>query len=482
MTTINIQSFYKPLNQGVTEMLKYDSIILTRGDETTVTALRNGGFTAPIHEYVSGSAIQKTTGTPNKNQVAWNVGDWTSISTNHPDWFLYDTAGNKCPQIIGSTYYMMDPANTGWQQFFIDRINAWQSGGGSGYSGIFMDNIEGSLVKRTQQGQTLAKYTTDTQYQNAVKSFITAVQAGIGPGKVLGNIVSVHGNAWADYIAILDGAMSEATFVDFHDGYLTVAQWLSDITGLVTNGKEVILVCQSQTKDTPSSPRQTFCFGSYLLVAGPGVSFRYGYAGNSQYLESWWYDNYDIAIGDPVGAYTVNNGIYSRTYTNGSVSVDPAAHTATITVSTNTTFAIDSASVAVTGSPVTLRSKVKMAWPLTGAYVVTPKTVSFTNGIASTLKVDSIQFLVNGSDVSLLLSEKMNWPSGAFTVNGKTVFFSVVTPNPIHDVIVIDPVVVDVTGQDLAMTIGPSRPVHSKKNFVSAGREKNFIASGGNLA
>jgi hypothetical protein len=72
-----------------------------------------------------------------------------------------------------------------------------------------------------------------------------------------------------------------------------------------------------------------YAFASYLLVAGPTVSFRYADHATA-YAEVWWNDEFDRALGAPTGPrYWIGNA-WARDFEGGRVTVDPTAGTASI--------------------------------------------------------------------------------------------------------------------------------------------------------
>jgi len=91
-------------------------------------------------------------------------------------------------------------------------------------------------------------------------------------------------------------------------------------------GDSVILFSQGDQTDTA---REQFAFASYLLAWAPQVSFRY-HKTSTHYTEDWWYPNYDLALGTPTGARYQSGSLWKRNFTNGTVTVDPNAHTGTI--------------------------------------------------------------------------------------------------------------------------------------------------------
>jgi hypothetical protein len=79
---------------------------------------------------------------------------------------------------------------------------------------------------------------------------------------------------------------------------------------------------------------QQFGLASYLLAAGSNAYFRY--ANYDHYYDAWWYSNYALKLGAPLGArYQKSDGVWARDFACGTVTVDTSAHVGTITTSSS---------------------------------------------------------------------------------------------------------------------------------------------------
>jgi hypothetical protein len=328
MSTARIITFYKPLAQGTQEMLNYTDAILSSGDEKTIVGMRAGGFQAPIPMYMRSDAIQEVaTGVqPQHNQAAYKIGDWDDISKKHKDWFLLDKSGNRIPaSTAAKKFWMMDWGNKDWQAFWVARAKAAMAVLGLFY-GVFMDNVECSLGRRTTLGPLPVKYPTDAAYQEAVLSMLTAVKTGIQP--VYCNLIARRNNDIVDtYFKAADGGMIECWSVDWNNGYLSFQDWLANISLVSARpNARFILVAQGNQDD---AQRQNFAFCSYMLVMRDGVSFRYSNADGS-YNQSWMYPNYKLDLGAPHSPVMENGDFYFRLFEKGYVEVNPSTLVANI--------------------------------------------------------------------------------------------------------------------------------------------------------
>lgn len=337
---VNLAFFYKPPSNSdaATVASNFSNVTLTGGDESFRDQLLAAGFKSTIPQYYRSDGIQNPgscTASPANNQIAYKAGDFCDISTNHPDWFLLDTNGNRMPTSPGSSYYRMDPGNAGWRNFFVTRLVEIDQQ--KGWSGVFLDNVEASLAEILNDGLTAAKYPDNTSYQAAVSGFLQYLNQNYAQAynrPIMANIIARSDEAqWFNYMPYVTGAMQERWAVPWASttGYLSESKWSSDMAlaeKTQAQGKYILLVAQGPKTDTA---RQNFAFASYLLISNGYASFRY--TNSSYYREVWLYDNYKVQLGTPLGARYQTGTAWRRDFTNGYVIVDPVNDTASISVS-----------------------------------------------------------------------------------------------------------------------------------------------------
>jgi hypothetical protein len=329
---MRIAWFYKPPGDDAqTPILSeyFDVFVLTKGDENLRNNLLAQGASEPILRYLLSNAILEPTlcrDLPWRNQVADQPGDACTIREQHADWFLYTGEGDIVVDETGGL--VMNPANPGWRQFFVERVQKNQ--GELGWKGVFLDNVETSFRKRIRLESLPADYPNDSSYQAAVEDFIrflyeTYFQPAGQP--VYANLIEYQdANDWMRFIPYLDGAMMEDFAVGWDSAGLPVATWEMQqevITQTQALGREVILVAQGSQSDIL---RQEFALASYLLVNNGRASFRY--ADTTRYDEVWMFNNYLIQPGQPVGPRYQEGELWRRDFVNGFVIVDPVTQTA----------------------------------------------------------------------------------------------------------------------------------------------------------
>lgn len=350
---IKLAWFYKPPGNGDLRSLysHFDTFILTKNDEPQRDALKDMGLASGVLQYLRLDAIQdpgSCTAIPFQNQVANQPGDFCQISAEHDDWFMLDPDGNR---IVYDGYYMMDPSNQGWREFWLERAELTQND--PGWDGIFLDNY----LERAHQSQQLLRWDgvfldnvdastsifatghsgetggmTHELYQQGVEGFLEYISRSYFEPRnlpVYANLVGVEEDeTWFRYLQFVDGVMAETWAVDWQNRYHSTEDWNRDLNRIertMQMGKNVILVAQGDRDDLE---RQSFAFASYLLIADSLASFRY--ANYDAYDEIWLYDNYSIELGAPLGPRYYDNGEWQRDFEHGHVSVDPFFHVGSI--------------------------------------------------------------------------------------------------------------------------------------------------------
>lgn len=332
---VRLAWFYKPPDSTQMDLVikKNDFFILTHKDEQARSQMKAKGVTAPVSEYLLFMVIQdpgNCTEDPNGNQVAYKAGDFCQISQMHPDWFLLDNNGNRIQS--GKNGYYMDPGNDGFRAFWLERARELQET--YGWDSIFIDNVEASRTKLTDNGAKLAKYPDDASFQKAVEGFLTYIRTNYFEPRdkpIYANIVSVDDDqVWKSYLQYVDGAMIESFATDWGSGFRSKDDWeqqMKEADEALALGKVLILVAQGDETD---SQRQTFAFASYLLIANGNAFFRY--TNYDSYRDLWLYENYDLNLGMPLGERYKSQGGWRRDFQKGYVFVKPQNHEARIVV------------------------------------------------------------------------------------------------------------------------------------------------------
>lgn len=323
----------------------FDHFVLTKNFEDDRDYLQNEGYT--VLQYTKFDAIDdpcfqalKPTGTtcncgsnPLNNQVAWEPNDVCYIRDNHPDWFLRDALGNIMYASQGNKdEVIMDPGNQGWRDFWLNRLIPEQE---AGWDGIFIDNMATTFTRHGAAPTDLQKYTTQ-QWREAVTGFLKYAHDNYfaAANKDMFANLSVYwkeDDTYYQFLQYLDGTMDEHWAVPGNDtstySELSWEDRLLRVQQTLSLGKQMMLVSRGERWN---GARQRFALASYLLIAEDDAYFRY--SRQSDYRSIWLYDNYDVALGNPLGSYYQDGNTWRRDFDNGQVSVTPSTNNASITV------------------------------------------------------------------------------------------------------------------------------------------------------
>lgn len=118
-------------------------------------------------------------------------------------------------------------------------------------------------------------------------------------------------------------------YQDFFDGYvlenLLGTQCGTDFTdALETPTGEYLVVYAVDTDDTGEVDLDKMRLGLVLSLLGDNTYFAYDF-GPRDHGQAWWFPEYDIDLGSPLGPYYEQGGAYRRDFKNGSVVFTPYA-------------------------------------------------------------------------------------------------------------------------------------------------------------
>jgi hypothetical protein len=262
--------------------------------------------------------------------------EWGGVSTGvatqdaRPEWFLLNTSGQRFTFRHYSWIWAADIGDPAYQQKWADNVLAEM--GDKGWDGVFMDDTNPSMEYHYDVAR-VAKYPTDAAYQAATESALAAIGARF---RAAGKLAVPNFGFWKDYPGVInswlrhvDGGMNE-NFVKVGsttDGYDREAVWntqLQSIKDAEAQGKLYLGVSHS-----PNNDRAAARFGyATMLLAGAG---RARFALHGDYTHENWFEEYDYAIGSPVGTETREaSGVHRRAFTTGLVYVDPTTASARV--------------------------------------------------------------------------------------------------------------------------------------------------------
>ena len=252
---------------------------------------------------------------------AYSTSMWTDT------YLARDKAGNP----IVSTKFgngqnmLIDVGNAAYQdvsaRYLVQRCRV------EGWDGIYLDEINEHL---DYAGYAIpAAYGTDTAFQQAQLSYVTYVAATLRNAGYSCHInLGSNYNTWAKNITLAcSGQHIEYWIAERTLGVLATlenGEWMRQVNWLIWNEQQKReSICQA---DARSIGEVVYALATYLLATTGYAKFaamnatQYGTGG------AWWVPEMDTALklGGPLGTWTLANGLYSRKFERGVVTVNPS--------------------------------------------------------------------------------------------------------------------------------------------------------------
>jgi hypothetical protein len=260
---------------------------------------------------------------------------YAPADTQHPDWFLLDSAGQRIHRRGTPTYVLMDIGNAGYQQAW--ARNAIRAARRDGWDGVFADDLSLSLPDVSARP---ARYPDDAAWRAAVLSFVQAVGTQLHAAHLLlfTNTASgvTYPLAWRALLTWVDGTMEEGWMrpTTEHGQPLATLDgaWprqLDELTAAEARGKYFLAELPADASDVQAI---RYGLATYLLGAS-GLS-SYDVSGSPPYTAPVWLEpDYTDArrLGAPHGTYWVlASGVFRRDFARGSVLVNPWTRARTV--------------------------------------------------------------------------------------------------------------------------------------------------------
>jgi Hypothetical glycosyl hydrolase family 15 len=284
-----------------------------------------------ILEYNLGPYLQK--GSANFNTVL----------AADPSWFAHDSHGNLINLPMFPSNYLMDPANAAYRAWHAAQLSA--SVAQYGFDGAMVDSVGDDVLGHYASAvpvdpSTGQAFAMSTWLGNEVL-MLNGDKAALN-GKYLAFNGLVSGRDYVRDSSILatsnaDAGVSELFLrqphspIDTFPNAIMVQDSLQMMSDMAAHGKTFLGWTKVWSSGTTAQVTQweQFALGVYLLgqQTGSMLDFMPSHSADNTAVS---YPNLDSNMGAPLGAYTVNGSIYSRTFQNGTVTVNLGTTNATI--------------------------------------------------------------------------------------------------------------------------------------------------------
>ncbi|MEW6746602.1 MAG: putative glycoside hydrolase [Planctomycetota bacterium] len=233
----------------------------------------------------------------------------------------------KCSLPGWEGLYAMDPRHPGWQEliFSFYTIVAEQAQ----HDGVIVDMVDSHPFCDGAWSEGVPTPIDADTWVAAQDALLEAIREIVPAGKW------VFANAGRDFDA-------EVPFPQHLNGYLLenfLGEWGSGLEAglasaeraLATTHPPHLVVFAGDTNDTGAINWRRFRTGFVASLLRDNTLFAFDYgSGDHGGVSEWWFPKYyQLALGDPLGPYTLEAGVYRRDFEQGVVVI---AHTRSITL------------------------------------------------------------------------------------------------------------------------------------------------------
>ncbi len=262
-----------------------------------------------------------------------------------PTWYEKDING-KYVTNPSSGNYLMDPTNPGW----IQNDASWCKTQLAGYDGCYLDALGlAPLLNGYLSGLPVNRSTgqpwTRPDWLRATASLAKQVRTLVHP-------LIVFGNGLTNGTYFYNPAEPTKQIVDGLDGgiaeewlrlasspasvFPAVSVWKQnvDMIGAVEGeGKPLLVVTKLWSTASPAQQAawQVYALASFLLGTQGRSAFFFSPSSKTSRTAS--FSLYNVSLGTPGGAYTLSQGLYQRSFSNGLALVNPGSSSVTVNLS-----------------------------------------------------------------------------------------------------------------------------------------------------
>lgn len=278
--------------------------------------------------------------------------EFTTLTATHPSYFAHDASGHLITMKAASgsqafpNNYLMDEGNTGWQQWeaarVLGNINQY------GFDGAYLDSMAPGPTTGGDTGlpidPTTGQAYTAASWMAAEGRATSVIKASIG-SKFLFATGLVNGLEFTAYTHALTDSTANGAQTDSwlrlagsspasYPSAGTLASDLAMVQTINAQGKSFFGWTKVWTSATAAqySAWNTYALAAYLLVDN-GTTDYYSFSEPTSKADrtTVYYANEQAALGSPTGAFTLSNGVYTRNFQNGTVTLNTTTNVASIT-------------------------------------------------------------------------------------------------------------------------------------------------------
>jgi hypothetical protein len=274
---------------------------------------------------------------------------YKDVLTHGSTYYVLDAVSGKKIVHKDWGWYLMDISNPSYVNDIKTDISSTLNAN-TQFDGVFLDDVKLSLdaTEYYQEGTTTNPTFPSglvTNWQTNMNTLLSAIKTQIGSKLAIINSSPWAGGTSPNYLSRVDGLYDEAyghANWDKASTFLSTDSWkyhLDMMISTINNSKYYL--AQSGVADGATEAETNklvkYCFASFMLgVSGSGYGKHY-FTPSLTYSNYYWYTDWGLNIGTPIGAYSQISGksSYRRDFTNGIVIVNPTDSGETVSLGGN---------------------------------------------------------------------------------------------------------------------------------------------------
>lgn len=197
-----------------------------------------------------------------------------------------------------------------------------------GYDGVYLDHWDDPWWGNTSR-YTVQEYKDGMSYiAKKIRELWPGVVLIGNPGQSIDFGFDLNGFMWEDYPEFSGSIEREFSYEELWKNKNNIPRML------IMNQRALHYVESPDPAKKVSGfwQRMRYTTGIGLLKDDIYVMFNYGKGGSPHWAVPWWFDEWSINLGQPVGEmYRLSNGVLARRFENGLVLVNATARTKTVT-------------------------------------------------------------------------------------------------------------------------------------------------------
>lgn len=274
---------------------------------------------------------------------------YKDVLTHGSTYYVLDAVSGKKIVHKDWGWYLMDISNPSYVNDIKTDISSTLNAN-TQFDGVFLDDVKLSLdaTEYYQEGTTTNPtflYGLVTNWQTNMNTLLSAIKTQIGSKLAIINSSPWAGSTSPNYLSRVDGLYDEAyghANWDNASTFLSTDSWkyhLDMMISTINNFKYYLAQSgvADGAKEAEINKLVKYCFASFMLgVSGSGYGKHY-FTPSLTYSNYYWYTDWGLNIGTPIGAYSQINGksSYRRDFTNGIVIVNPTDSGETVSLGGN---------------------------------------------------------------------------------------------------------------------------------------------------